>query len=69
MLESTRVRPSDAARPTPRPTSTGEETCRKSKASLLVMGAYTHSRLRQVVLGGVTRHVLANAKLPLLMTH
>lgn len=45
------------------------DSCRKSKASLLVMGAYTHSRLRQVVLGGVTRHVLANAKLPLLMTH
>lgn len=43
--------------------------CRKTKASLLVMGAYHHSRLRQVVLGGVTRHVLANAKLPLLLTH
>lgn len=45
------------------------DSCRKAKANLLVMGAYTHSRLRQVVLGGVTRHVLANAKLPLLMTH
>ena len=45
------------------------DACRKSKASLLVMGAYSHSRLRQIVLGGVTRHVLANAKLPLLMTH
>jgi nucleotide-binding universal stress UspA family protein len=45
------------------------DSCRKAKASLLVMGAYTHSRLREVVLGGVTRHVLANAKLPLLMTH
>ena len=45
------------------------DSCRKVKASLLVMGAYTHSRLRQVVLGGVTRHVLANAKLPLVMTH
>jgi nucleotide-binding universal stress UspA family protein len=45
------------------------ESCRKGKANLLVMGAYTHSRLRQIVLGGVTRHVLANAKLPLLMTH
>jgi nucleotide-binding universal stress UspA family protein len=45
------------------------ESCRKVKATLLVMGAYHHSRLRQVVLGGVTHHVLANAKLPLLMTH
>ena len=45
------------------------DSCRKGKASLLVMGAYSHSRLRQIVLGGVTRHVLANARLPLLMTH
>jgi len=43
--------------------------CKKTKASLLVMGAYHHSRLRQVVLGGVTHHVLQNAKIPLLMTH
>jgi nucleotide-binding universal stress UspA family protein len=45
------------------------DSCRKAKATMLVMGAYHHSRLRQVVLGGVTRHVLANAKLPLLLTH
>lgn len=38
-------------------------------ADLLVMGAYTHSRLLQLILGGVTRHVLENAKLPLLMAH
>jgi nucleotide-binding universal stress UspA family protein len=36
-------------------------------ANLLAMGAYSHSRLRQLILGGVTRHVLANAALPLLM--
>ena len=30
-------------------------------ADLLVMGAYTHSRLRQLILGGVTRHVLERA--------
>jgi nucleotide-binding universal stress UspA family protein len=34
---------------------------------LLVMGAYSHSRLRQLILGGVTRHVLEHAKIPLLM--
>ena len=28
---------------------------------LLVMGAYSHSRLRQLILGGVTRHVLEHA--------
>jgi len=38
-------------------------------ADLLVMGAYTHSRLRQLILGGVTRHVLEHATLPLLMAH
>ncbi|GAA5265415.1 hypothetical protein ACOSOMT5_P1840 [Acidiphilium sp. MT5] len=36
-------------------------------ADLLAMGAYSHSRLRQLILGGVTRHVLANAHLPVLM--
>ena len=38
-------------------------------ATLLVMGAYTHSRVRQQLLGGVTRHVLAHAAFPLLMAH
>jgi nucleotide-binding universal stress UspA family protein len=36
-------------------------------ADLLVMGAYAHSRLRQQVLGGVTRHILAHATLPVMM--
>jgi len=30
-------------------------------ASLLVTGAYSHSRLREMLLGGVTRHILKNA--------
>jgi nucleotide-binding universal stress UspA family protein len=34
---------------------------------LLVMGAYSHSRLRQLFLGGVTRHVLGHATIPLMM--
>ena len=33
----------------------------------LVMGAYSHSRLRQRFLGGVTRHVLEHAAVPLIM--
>jgi nucleotide-binding universal stress UspA family protein len=37
-------------------------------ADLLAMGAYSHSRLRQLILGGVTRHVLENAKLPVMMS-
>ena len=36
-------------------------------ADLLAMGAYSHSRLRQLILGGVTRHVLENSRLPVLM--
>jgi nucleotide-binding universal stress UspA family protein len=36
-------------------------------ADLLTMGAYSHSRLRQLILGGVTRHVLENADVPVLM--
>jgi nucleotide-binding universal stress UspA family protein len=38
-------------------------------AGLLVMGAYTHSRVKQMVFGGVTRHVLTSAGLPVLMAH
>jgi len=36
---------------------------------LLVKGAYTQSRLRQMIFGGTTRHILANAMLPVLMAH
>lgn len=38
-------------------------------ARLLVMGGYSHSRLRQFILGGVTRHVVENATLPILIAH
>jgi nucleotide-binding universal stress UspA family protein len=36
---------------------------------LLVKCAYTQSRLRQMIFGGATRHILANATLPVLMAH
>lgn len=36
-------------------------------SDLLCMGAYSHSRLRQLILGGVTRHVLEYAALPVMM--
>lgn len=42
---------------------------RTMEAGLLVMGAYSHSRLREMILGGVTRHVLEQAELPVLMAH
>ena len=35
-------------------------------ADLLVMGAYGHTRLREMVFGGATRHVLREATLPVL---
>jgi nucleotide-binding universal stress UspA family protein len=37
-------------------------------ADLLGMGAYSHSRLRQMILGGVTRHVLGCAPMAVLMS-
>jgi len=36
---------------------------------LLVMGAYGHSRFRELMMGGATRTVLATATLPVLMAH
>ncbi|MGA3401250.1 MAG: universal stress protein [Acetobacteraceae bacterium] len=41
----------------------------ESGADLLVMGGYSHSRMREVVFGGFTRHVLRAAGLPVLMAH
>jgi nucleotide-binding universal stress UspA family protein len=38
------------------------------ECDLLSMGAYSHSRLRQLILGGVTRHVLEHATLPVMMS-
>lgn len=37
--------------------------------SLLVMGAYGHSRLAELVLGGVTRRMLSGPKMPILLAH
>jgi nucleotide-binding universal stress UspA family protein len=52
--------------------TTGEVILDYAKAQgcdLLVKGAYTQSRLRQMVFGGATRHILATATLPVLMAH
>ncbi|HEX2114514.1 MAG TPA: universal stress protein [Alphaproteobacteria bacterium] len=38
-------------------------------ADLIVMGAYGHSRLREMILGGTTRHVLSHSTIPVLMSH
>jgi len=41
----------------------------RERVSLLVMGAFTHGRFREMVLGGVTDHVLRKASMPVLLTH
>ncbi len=38
-------------------------------ADLLVMGAYGHSRMREFVFGGATRHLLRHMTLPTLLSH
>ena len=38
-------------------------------ADLLVMGCYGHTRLREFVFGGASRHVLAQMSVPVLMSH
>ena len=38
-------------------------------ADLLIKGAYTQSRLRQMIFGGATKHVLAAAELPIFLVH
>lgn len=41
----------------------------KHGADLLVMGGYGHSRLRELIIGGTTRHVRSHATVPVLMAH
>ncbi len=40
-----------------------------TNADLMVMGAYGHSRFREAILGGATRNMLEQAKVPVLMAH
>jgi len=57
---------------TPGKISAGETILTKADelgCDLVVKGAYTQSRLRQMIFGGTTRHILAKAKLPVLMAH
>ncbi|WP_084397958.1 universal stress protein [Henriciella aquimarina] len=43
--------------------------CEATNSDLIVMGGYSHSRLRESVIGGVTRDILHHGKYPLLMVH
>ena len=40
-----------------------------SGADFMVMGGYGHSRLREFILGGVTRGILGSMTVPVLMSH
>ena len=55
------------------PQASVEETllaCAKDfEADLLVMGCYGHTRLRELIFGGASRHVLAHMAVPVLMAH
>jgi nucleotide-binding universal stress UspA family protein len=43
--------------------------CETTGASLLVMGAYEHSPLREGLIGGVTHDIALRARIPVLMSH
>ena len=40
-----------------------------ASADFIVMGGYGHSRLREFVLGGVTRSIFQSMTAPVLMSH
>jgi len=42
---------------------------RESGGDLLLMGAYGQSRRRELVMGGVTQHIIDHADMPVLLTH
>jgi nucleotide-binding universal stress UspA family protein len=45
------------------------QAARDESADLIVMGAYGHSRFREIILGGVTAHVLAHTQVATLLAH
>lgn len=45
------------------------DEARRLGADLLIKGAYTQSRLRQMIFGGATSHILSHAEVPVFMAH
>ncbi|MGI9482907.1 MAG: universal stress protein [Hyphomicrobiales bacterium] len=43
--------------------------CDETDPDVLVMGAYSHAPLREELFGGVTRHIIQNTKVPVLLSH
>lgn len=55
-----------------RPTEVGQgllAAAAAAGADVLLIGAYGHSRRRELVMGGVTQHIIEHTPLPVLMTH
>lgn len=46
-----------------------EQTAKRLGVGLIVMGVYGHSRLRELLLGGVSRDLLDGSSIPLLLAH
>lgn len=49
--------------------ATLQSWCMQDGRDLLIMGAFGHSRAREFLLGGVTRSILEDTRLPVLMAH
>lgn len=52
--------------------TTGEKILAEAVAhgcDLIIKGAYTQSRLRQLIFGGATRHILSHSPVPVFMAH
>jgi nucleotide-binding universal stress UspA family protein len=45
------------------------DMCDEKEAGILVMGAYEHSKFSEDILGGATKEVLKNTRIPVLMSH
>jgi nucleotide-binding universal stress UspA family protein len=45
------------------------EECRAMRADLLIKGAYTKRRLRQMIFGGPTRQIILKAEVPVVLAH
>jgi len=41
----------------------------KDNADMIVLGAYSHSRWRELILGGVTQYLATHSELPIFMSH
>jgi nucleotide-binding universal stress UspA family protein len=51
------------------PGQTFLEEAKAFGADLLIKGAYTQSRLRQLIFGGATRHIIMEATIPVVLAH